>query len=124
MERVENILLPTVAAFMNRQWGRLLCAIDFHLKGIELDDEFGRYFNHQNLPDLDPSIEQLTFEIVNLGPHELAQVMALAGVKYLPSVLYKVRMIPFASDAMKAEVPAVTSTKAPGDVDDPVAPEE
>ena len=38
------------------------------------------YFNHQNLPDLDPSIEQLTFEIVNLGPHELAQVMALAGL--------------------------------------------
>lgn len=78
------------------------------------------WFNHQNLPDLDPTIDKLLFQMSNLGPYELNQLMGIAGVKYLPSVFYKVRMIPFAGDVMKSEVPAVTGLRAPGDVADSV----
>ncbi len=107
----------------------LLCFANFHGKGYDAAlaaisgvlsyFQQNPIFDHQNQPDLDPSIEKLSFQMENLGPHELNQLMSLAGVKYLPSVVYKLRMIPFASDDPKAEVPAVTGLKAPGEVEEP-----
>lgn len=75
-------------------------------------------FNHATTPDLDPSIDKLSFEITNLDLAELNYLMGLAGVKYLPSVYYKVRMIPFRSDVVKAQVSAVRGTETPGNLDD------
>lgn len=76
------------------------------------------YFNHNNLPALDPDIDKLTFEMVNLDVTDLNYLMGLAGTKYLPSVYYKVRMIPFQSGAMQAEVPAAQGVQTPSDVAD------
>jgi hypothetical protein len=53
------------------------------------------YFTHDNLPGLDPAIDKLTFEFSNLDLMSLNYLMGMMGVKYLPSVYYKVRMIPF-----------------------------
>ena len=75
------------------------------------------YFNHQNLPELDPVIDKLTFEMTNLDLTELNYLMGLAGTKYLPSVYYKVRMIPFYSGAMQAEAPAVQGLQSPGELE-------
>jgi len=56
-------------------------------------------FTQGNLPGLDPAIDQLIFEMENLELAELSYLMNMIGATYLPSVYYKVRMIPFGSDS-------------------------
>jgi hypothetical protein len=52
-------------------------------------------FTRDTLPGLDPAIDKLTFEMTNLGIADLYYLLGMFGAKYLPSVYYKVRMIPF-----------------------------
>lgn len=42
---------------------------------------------------LDPRIEKLSLEMLAYGPETLNQTWACLGAKYLPSVLYRVRMV-------------------------------
>jgi len=76
------------------------------------------WFTQSTLPDLDPRIDKLTFELTNLDPIDLNYILGLTGAKYLPSVYYKVRMIPFVSDAMQAQSPAVQGLQNPSDLSD------
>lgn len=64
-------------------------------------------FDHQVTPDLDKRIEKLMLDIENLKTHELSNLWTLLGGKYLPSVLYKVRMISFSEDDVIAQVPNI-----------------
>ena len=64
------------------------------------------FFDHANLPDLPQPIDKLAFEFTNLDAQSLSYVMNLAGVNYLPSVLYKVRMLPFRSEVIQEQVSA------------------
>lgn len=81
------------------------------------------WFTHQSLPGLDPIIDKLTFEITNLDLVDLSYLMGMIGAKYLPSVYYKVRMIPFKGDSIQGEVPAVQGLQAPGEpADEDVIP--
>jgi hypothetical protein len=73
------------------------------------------YFTSDSLPGLPPEVGKLQFEFMDLGTTELNYVMGLAGVKYLPSVFYKVRLLPFNSDALLAEVPGVSGLRTPGE---------
>jgi hypothetical protein len=73
------------------------------------------WFTHDNLPGLDPAIDKLFFEMTNMEPVELNYLMGLTGSKYLPSVYYKVRMIPFQAGAMQAQVSGVQGVQAPGE---------
>lgn len=52
-------------------------------------------FTHQNLPDLDPTIERLALDMENLSIQDTSNLWGMLSGKYLPSVLYKVRMISF-----------------------------
>ncbi|HEY0921266.1 DUF4255 domain-containing protein [Rheinheimera pacifica] len=52
-------------------------------------------FTHQNLPDLDPAIERLALDMENLNIQDASNLWGMLSGKYLPSVLYKVRMISF-----------------------------
>ncbi|SFA98956.1 Protein of unknown function [Collimonas sp. OK607] len=64
-------------------------------------------FDHQVTPELDPRIEKLVLDIENLKIHELSNIWTLLGSKYLPSVLYKVRMVALDADDIVARVPNV-----------------
>jgi len=57
-------------------------------------------FTPDNLPGLDPAIDKLTFEMNNLALADLNDLMQMIGAKYLPSVYYRVRMIPFTNEAL------------------------
>lgn len=74
-------------------------------------------FDAHTMPDLPPAIDKLTLEITSLDLLQVNYLMGMLGVNYLPSVFYKVRLLPFVSGAMEAETPAVsgdeTSGKAP-----------
>ena len=59
-----------------------------------------RVFTPQNSPDLAPELANLSLDIENLAPVEVNYVMSMLGTRYLPSVFYNLRMIPFASSAM------------------------
>jgi hypothetical protein len=66
--------------------------------------------NAQNTPGLSPEIDQLTLDLENLSAVDVNYVMGMLGTRYLPSVFYKLRMIPFASSAMQARTYAVTAS--------------
>lgn len=67
-------------------------------------------FDHHNTPDLDDQISQLTMNIENLTMHDLSNLWSVLSGKYLPSVLYKVRMITFDSRDVRAQVASITQT--------------
>jgi hypothetical protein len=52
-------------------------------------------FDQENMAGLDPAVGRLTFELSNLTIPEVNDLITLAGIRYHPLVLYKVRMIPF-----------------------------
>ena len=68
-------------------------------------------FDHQSTPDLDERIEQLTLNIENLSMHDLSNLWSILSSRYLPSILYKVRMVTFDSRDIRARVPRVTDTR-------------
>jgi hypothetical protein len=57
-------------------------------------------FNQQNSPGLDSGIEKLILEIENLDLNNLSNLWGVLSGKYLPSVLYKVRMISVDAEAV------------------------
>lgn len=50
-------------------------------------------FRYVDFPELHPSIEKLIFELENLSFQEQNNLWGALGAKYVPSVLYKVRML-------------------------------
>ena len=65
-----------------------------YLSGVVSFFQANRVFNHSNSPGLDPEIDKISFEIANLDIQGLSNLWGIIGGKYLPSVLYKVRMVP------------------------------
>lgn len=64
-------------------------------------------FTQQTIPDLNPAIERLTFEFKNVDLLDWNHVVGMLGVNYMPSVMYKVRLLPFDGRAIGGRVPAV-----------------
>ncbi|WP_130734439.1 DUF4255 domain-containing protein [Flavobacterium sp. J27] len=59
-----------------------------------------RVFTQQNTPELsDENIEKLTIELVTLPLEEQNQVWHSLNTSYLPSVLYRVRLLSFLDDS-------------------------
>jgi len=54
-----------------------------------------KVMNHRNTPELSDGIDKLTFEIVNQDLQNQSHLWGTIGGKYLPSILYKVRMVTF-----------------------------
>lgn len=64
-------------------------------------------FDHSSTPDLDRRIEKLVLDIENLKIQDLSNLWGLLSGKYLPSVLYKVRMVALDAGDVVAQVPMV-----------------
>jgi len=54
-------------------------------------------FDHSNSPGLPDDIEKLILDIENLDINDLSNLWGVLSGKYLPSILYKVRMITYDS---------------------------
>ena len=67
-------------------------------------------FDQHNSPQLDPNINKLVMDIHNLDITDLSNLWGVLSGKYLPSVLYKVRMVTVDTNAVKDQVPAITKT--------------
>ncbi|MFT6777221.1 MAG: hypothetical protein ACJAV1_001138 [Paraglaciecola sp.] len=60
-------------------------------------------FNHENSPDLPPNIEKLILEIENIPRQDLSSMWSMFGAKYIPSIVYRVRMVTINSNAVLAQ---------------------
>lgn len=76
-------------------------------------------FTSATLPDLDPEIEKLSFKMVSLDMTDLNYVMGLVGAKYLPTVCYKVRLLPFRGEAIQGQTPAARGARVGPELADP-----
>jgi len=61
-------------------------------------------FDHQNSPDLDRNIDKLVLDIQNLSMDDLSNLWGILSGRYLPSVLYKVRMVSYDASAVKGQI--------------------
>ncbi|MGD1847038.1 MAG: DUF4255 domain-containing protein [Salibacteraceae bacterium] len=69
-------------------------------------------FEHQNYPSMPSSIERLQFEIYHSDFHEINYIWGMTGAKFMPSMMYKIRMITF-DQAPTSSVQPVTSSANP-----------
>jgi hypothetical protein len=65
-------------------------------------------FTPMNSPELDPGIQKLVIELQNISFEAQNNLWASLGAKYMPSVLYKLRMITMQEMEVKMEAPPVT----------------
>lgn len=65
------------------------------------------FFNHHNSPELSSNIEKLITELVSLPFGEQREIWSGLNLPYLPSVLYKVRMVIFQDTETSKFVPVV-----------------
>ena len=68
-------------------------------------------FDHENAPDLDDRIDKLAMDIQNLTITDLGNLWGILSGRYLPSVLYKVRMVAYDSGDVITQVPTVRNTQ-------------
>lgn len=69
-------------------------------------------WNAQNSPGLPSGLEKLIFEMEPCDFHQLSHIWGTVGAKYLPSVLYKIRMIIIDDEAVSQLTPIIESTGA------------
>jgi hypothetical protein len=65
-------------------------------------------FDRKNSPALDKNINKLILDIENLAMQELSSLWGMLHGKYLPSVLYKVRMVTCDAKVGQKPTPAFT----------------
>lgn len=56
--------------------------------------------DHSNTPNLDKGIEKLILDVENLNTSDLSNLWGVLSGKYLPSILYRVRMVTYDSGAV------------------------
>jgi hypothetical protein len=67
-------------------------------------------FNAQSSSAFPPELERLSVELVNLNIHEINNVWSILGAKYMPSVVYKVRMLVVQQNWISEFTPVISGT--------------
>ena len=65
-------------------------------------------FTNDNTPGLSDNVEKAVFDLTSLSFHDLSAVFQMMGSKYLPSVVYRIRMLTFATDNMEDTIPSIS----------------
>lgn len=71
-------------------------------------------FTRDRLPGLPDQVDKIAMDFVNLDLLQTNHLMGMFGLKYLPSALYRLRMLTFTSDAVAGLVPANRKTRSTG----------
>ena len=69
-------------------------------------------FDHHSSPDMDRQLDRLILDIENLGINDLSSLWSILSGKYLPSILYKVRMVTVDSGAVRTQTPSLTNPES------------
>lgn len=97
-----NLYLLVAAQFSNYDQALLMLssAIGF-FQGKQV-------FTSQNTPTFPRELEKLTVEIVNVKLEELSHLWGAIGAKYVPSIIYKIRMLTIQEAWVTEEIPPIT----------------
>jgi hypothetical protein len=68
-------------------------------------------FDHQNTPGMDTRLERLALNMENLSSQEMHSLWSIHGGRYLPSALFRVRMITLDSNTVRSRDPAIRQTE-------------
>ena len=68
-------------------------------------------FNRSNTPQLNSDIVKLVFEMENLSTERMNNVWSTLGAKYMPSVMYKMRMLTIDGSIVREYRPAVNGVE-------------
>jgi hypothetical protein len=63
--------------------------------------------DHQNTPGMDARLERLALNMENLSSQEMHSLWSIHGGRYLPSALFRVRMITLDAGAVRRRDPAI-----------------
>jgi hypothetical protein len=67
--------------------------------------------DHQNTPGMDTRLERLALNMENLSSQEMHSLWSIHGGRYLPSALFRVRMITLDAGAVRSRDPAIRQTE-------------
>ena len=67
-------------------------------------------FDHSNTPDLESRIDRLVLDIENLSITDLSNLWGILGGKYVPSILYKMRMVTFNARDVISQTPPISAS--------------
>jgi hypothetical protein len=99
-----NLYVMFAAYFSGNNYPEALKSISATIRFFQMNP----VFDHQNTPDLDPRIDRLTLDVENLDIQELSNLWGILSTRYLPSVMYKVRLVTIDADAVRSEVHTIT----------------
>lgn len=67
-------------------------------------------FDHSNTPDLESRIDRLVLDIENLSLTDLSNLWGILGGRYVPSILYKMRMVTFNARDVISQTPPISAS--------------
>ncbi len=98
-----NLYLMVAANFSSKNYSEALKVLASVVQFFQAKPMFDR----QNSPGLDPEIRQLVLDIENLSVNDQALMWGSLGGRYLPSVVYKIRMVAVDGKAVHGQVAAL-----------------
>jgi hypothetical protein len=102
-----NLYVLFSAYFSNGNYPEALRFISFIIAYFQQNSVFTR----MNTPRLDVDIEKLVFEMASISPEQLNNIWGSLGAKYMPSVVYKVRMLTFDNNIVREYRPLITGVE-------------
>lgn len=67
------------------------------------------FYDATNSSGLPQGVQKLSLSVLDLDYHESSQLWSRLGAKYVPSILYRMRLVVFDSGQVEAVVPAISS---------------
>ena len=102
-----NLYVLFSAYFSNGNYPEALRFISFIIAYFQQNSVFTRL----NTPRLYVDIEKLVFEMASISPEQLNNIWGSLGAKYMPSVVYKVRMLTFDNNIIREYRPLITGVE-------------
>ena len=102
-----NLYLLFAGNFNGKNYGEALKFLSATISFFQRNP----FFTSQNSPDLDHRIARIALEIENLNFKDLSSLWTVLSGKYLPSVLYKIRMITFDAREIVGRAPKIIETR-------------
>jgi hypothetical protein len=78
-----------------------------YISGVIYFFQYKSLFTGQNTPKLVKGVDKIYFDLLSVSPSDMMNYYSMLGIKYVPSVVYKVRMLTFSQDNVVADLPAI-----------------
>lgn len=99
-----NLLVMCAANFSGVNYGESLKFLSSAILFFQANSVLDR----SNCPELDPRLERLILSIENLDINTLNSLWSIHSGRYLPSVMYRVRMVMLDPDQADYRIPLIT----------------